>query len=133
MFIPNPAGSQWTLETSTIGGLEKRLDLCPAGYSIMRLPPGNPPELDACEKCENGKYLLHKVKYQGDRGNASAVGYSECRKCPENADCPGGNVVEAKAGYWRMQLRYINSSLAPAGYDGFEYIPEKKCNETGKT
>ena len=133
MFIPTPAGSQWTLETSTTGGLEKRLDLCPAGYSIMRLPPGNPPELDTCEKCENGKYLLHKVKYQGDRGNASAVGYSECRKCPENADCPGGNVVEAKSGYWRLQLRYINSSLAPAGYHGFEYIPEKKCNETGKT
>jgi hypothetical protein len=118
----------------------------------MRLPPGNPPELDTCEKCENGKYLLHKVKYMdakdcsGDfatilaslspvevAGCTAGVGYSECRKCPENADCPGGNVVEAKAGYWRMQLRYINYSLAPAGYDGFEYIPEKKCNETGKT
>jgi hypothetical protein len=132
-FIPIPAGSEWTLEMSTTGGLEKRLDLCPAGYSLMRLPQGNPPELDTCEKCVNGKYLLHKVKYQRDRGNESAVGYSECRKCSEYANCPGGNVVEAKAGYWRMQLRYVNSSLAPAGYDGFEYIPEKNCNETGKT
>ena len=132
-FNPIPAGSEWALEESATGGLQKRLDLCPPGYSLTRLPSGNPPELDACEKCVNGKYLLHKVKYQRDLGNASAVGYSECRKCSEYADCIGGNVVVAKAGYWRMQLRYRNSSRAPAGYDGFEYIPDKKCNETGKT
>lgn len=132
-FNQVPADSEWTLENDfSEGGLQYRLDLCPAGYMLSR-EPGNPPELDACEKCVNGKYLLHKVKYQKDRGNSSAAGYSECRKCPENANCSGGNMVESNAGYWRMQLRYTNSSLAPPGYDGFEYIYEKNCNETSKT
>ena len=121
-FNPVPADSEWVLEAAPTGGLQYRLDLCPPGYALLR-EAGNPPELDACQRCQKTEYLLNAVRYQENRGNASAVGYSRCRTCSILSVCEGGNNVEAVSGYWRMQLRYL---------DGFEYIPEKRCNETGK-
>ena len=120
-FHPVPADSEWVLETAPTGGLQYRLALCPAGYALQR-EVGNPPELDACKRCQKTEYLLHAVKFQKNRGNASAVGYSQCQSCSIHSVCEGGNKVQPVSGYWRMQLRYL---------DGFEYIPEKNCNETG--
>jgi hypothetical protein len=58
----------------------------------------------------------------------------ECRPCPENAVCPGGNQVEVKEGYWRQcQTCHIVEScrLTDVCYGGDDVITQCREGHTG--
>jgi DNA-binding beta-propeller fold protein YncE len=80
-----------------------RLNSCPPGYMLYKDPMY--PDLDECQKCISGKYSLLSTKISVTSGNAS------CRLCPFGAECPGGDVVTAKSGFWR-DFRLVNSTFA---------------------
>ena len=42
-----------------------------------------------CEKCPSGTYSFDPTE-------------DYCRDCPDNANCPGGNVIDVDNGYWRQ-------------------------------
>jgi hypothetical protein len=46
-------------------------------------------EQEVCEMCPIGTYSFDPTE-------------STCRECPENAHCPGGNVIDLDNGYWRQ-------------------------------
>ena len=56
------------------------------------------PELDDCAVCTSGFYRLTPVMWQGPD-----AALPPCLACPKGATCPGGNVVEAKEDFWRLQ------------------------------
>jgi hypothetical protein len=56
------------------------------------------PDLDDCAGCTSGFYRLNPVMWQGPD-----AALPPCFVCPTDATCPGLNVVEAKADFWRLQ------------------------------
>jgi len=97
-FESNAEGSEWEEELASDGsGLQKRILSCPAGFMMKREPLF--PQQDDCVLCPEGTYRLTPVVWQ-DVNNGSLP---DCHSCPTGAVCPGGNVVEAKANFWRLQ------------------------------
>ena len=58
---------------------------CPSGTILVG---------DRCEVCPEGKYLL-----------VFSPDTSECKTCPSGANCPGGNQLVTKPGWWRSDAR----------------------------
>ncbi len=79
-----------------------RLSVCPPGYMLFK--DDVYPDLDECQKCISGEYSLLPTKISINSGNQC------CKLCPFGAECPGGNKVKAKSGFWRDYS--VNGSLA---------------------
>jgi hypothetical protein len=71
------------------GVLLMRVHECPAGYILIRNDLY--PDQDRCLVCPAGSYSLNPV----------TSNESTCKQCPIGGDCPGGNNVTAKEGFWR--------------------------------
>jgi len=89
------------------GSISQRMRVirCPPGYILVR--DETVPDLDQCSICPSGKYsavpaLLGNV-------NKSTVSVNDvnekCSRCPSGAECPGGNQVIPRPGYYRSQLQ----------------------------
>jgi hypothetical protein len=76
-----------------------RIARCPTGYELNRDP--SLPEVDDRGNCTKGFYRLKKpVNWQGRRDDLPV-----CYACPKGANCPGGDVVESKEGYWWLETQ----------------------------
>ena len=99
---PNPSdivvGTWQRIETG-----EYSLIACPPGYTLQR--SNLSASLSTCIKCPAGSYLL-------DRVISPSI---TCKPCPIGAECPGGNIVQALSGYWKMpSSRRESSSISSA-------------------
>jgi Ca2+-binding EF-hand superfamily protein len=123
MFEPFAPGSVWEeIELSAAGSLAsvaeyrrvKRVLECPPGYAILydEALPVN----DDCQPCERGTYRLEPC------WRNSSVPH--CILCDPRATCPGRDVVEAVAGYWRVQLLRWGTT--------HEYLPEASLACAGR-
>ncbi len=65
---------------------------CPAGYTLSR--DDVYPDQDRCIVCTNGFYSL----------TPATSNQTVCKPCPIGGDCPGGNIVNAKEGFWRRMM-----------------------------
>jgi len=110
-FVPKAKGSQWEEIRAKTGGLQKRILMCPPGHVLRRYE--DVPELDDCQRCENGFYLIESSFWEGPNATLK-----ECRRCPSEADCRGADRMEAHAGFWRLQFQYT---------DGYEYLMDAGC------
>jgi hypothetical protein len=62
---------------------------CPAGFILSR--DDLFPDQDRCIMCLYNFYSL----------TPAISNNTVCKPCPVGSDCPGGNVVNAKEGFWR--------------------------------
>jgi DNA-binding beta-propeller fold protein YncE len=83
-----------------------RISQCPPGYMVFK--DDVYPDLDECRKCISGKYSLLPTTQSV---NSVGGGSESCRLCPFGAECPGGDEVQSKVGFWR-DFGLVNSSLA---------------------
>ena len=115
-FEPLVAGSVW--EEVQLSDTEyrrvKRLLECPPGHSLEydEALPIN----DNCQPCERGTYRLDPCSRDSSMPH--------CVNCDPRATCPGGDIVEAVAGYWRVQLLQWGTT--------HEYMPEASIACAGK-
>jgi DNA-binding beta-propeller fold protein YncE len=120
----NNVPGSWVLEVvsgrreSSVKKAVLRLSVCPPGFMLFK--DDLYPDLDECQKCSSGKYSLLPTKYSINSGNAS------CLSCPFGAECPGGNEVSAKIGFWR-DFGLVNSRLA-----SIYACPPGACDEGNK-
>jgi hypothetical protein len=101
-FMSKAPGSEWGEEQSETGGKRRRITTCPAGYAMQREP--TLPDADDCVRCTENFYSLKPVHWPGPNAELPS-----CYACPKEATCPGGNAVEAIAGYWRLQTHFSGS------------------------
>jgi hypothetical protein len=99
-FVPLVNDSKWRAEY--INGEHKmRILQCPPGYVLGR--EDKFPDQDRCTECPITFYSLV----------VATSNSTVCKPCPIGADCPGGNFVISKEGYWKKSnnmLRLIPDS-----------------------
>ncbi len=80
---------------------------CPAGYTLSR--DDLFPDQDRCTMCLNNFYSLIPA----------ISNKTVCKPCPIGSECPGGNVVIAKEGFWRrvyVQEQHENSTISDVAH-----------------
>lgn len=76
-----------------------------------------------CDTCSKGTYSLQDP-YDS---------LTQCKECPENAECVGGNIIPPKVGYYRYNTnsdKYIKCEVGEACLGGFideKYYPQGLC------
>jgi hypothetical protein len=80
------------------GGNQWRISRYPSGYELNRDPSLS--ELDDRDNCTKGFYRLKPVNCQGHRDDLPV-----CYTCPKGENCPGGDIVETKGGYCRLETQ----------------------------
>jgi hypothetical protein len=68
---------------------EYSLFACPPGYTMQVSNFTN--AFSSCILCSEGTYLLEEVTSTE----------TTCKPCPSGAECPGGNIVNPKSGFWK--------------------------------
>ena len=96
----------WEQVPAASGGKHWRIALCPPGFAMKRDPLS--PDNDDCIRCTQGFYRLKPTRWKGPN-----VSLPPCYACPKGARCPGGDIVEAFPGYWRLQTKLSG---------GYEYL-----------
>ena len=117
-FVPLANGSIWEdAVLSDNSGIRKRVVECPPGYALER--DEEYPDLDNCAICEVNSYRLDRSYVNSSKPH--------CTPCDPklNFDCRGGNIVEAKKGYWRF------APLTWKEDDQYEYVPGAACPQEG--
>ena len=115
-FVPHAVGSVWeeVRMKNVDQTMVKRIVECPAGHALEfdEALPVN----DNCRPCKPNTYRLDpSVRNSSSKG---------CIPCDPKATCPGGEVVEAVEGYWRV---------SPVLWDDFtEYLPGAACRVEGR-
>jgi len=91
-------GHVWQKEIADGSLIElQRLTACPSGYSLVRARFN--PQADSCVMCTAQFYNIEGSTFSAN-GTDTVPGF-HCKTCPVvGANCPGGNVVLAKPGWF---------------------------------
>lgn len=54
----------------------------------------------SCDLCKPDTYSL-------------GINQKECKKCPENVECEGGNILSLHKGFWRESIETDNIYTCP--------------------
>ena len=80
----------------------------------------------SCYLCQPGDYSI-------DDPQAMDAATQNCRSCPSDAICPGGNEIIPKKGFWRAHqnttlIIACSSQSSCLGHDDFESLTESESN-----